>query len=215
MGKLFAHMLTSPERRALSPGGLPDQAPVHRSPGFDLISEYLAGLETPGVLDLGTSVGSTIAFLSQFHCKLYIEHLAEGLDGLNAMVAQDAPPSSVSKHLQPYGDDRFDVILAWDLFNYLELDVLAELMDHFAQHCHQDALLLALICIGKQVPRHPLRFEVVNAEQLRYAVDPHGPRPCPQPSIPDLLRRLPQFAVKKTYLLQNGMQEYVFRFRRT
>ena len=187
---------------------------VYRSPGFGLIASYLKEQSKTNVLDLGPSVGANIAYFSRYHCKVYIENLSESVDDLNAAIrAQEGREKVIASFFQAYGETQFDVILAWDLFNYLELDALALSIAHISRYCKQGARLYALVGIGKQVLDKPSRFEIVDEEQLRYGVDPKGGRPCPQYGIPDLLRRLPEFAVKRTYLLRNGMQEYVFRYQ--
>jgi hypothetical protein len=191
---------------------------VYRSLGFGLIAnhlkEKLKEQSKPSVLDLGPSVSANITYLSQYHCKLYVENLSDSVDDLNAaMRAKEDRDRAIGACFQPYGNSQFDVILAWDLFNYLDLEALATSMDYLSRYCKPGTRLYALVGIGKQVLDTPSRFEIVDDEQLRYGVAMAGGRCCPQHSIPDLLRRLPEFAVKRTYLLRNGMQEYVFGYQ--
>ena len=189
-------------------------AQVYKSLGFGLVANYLKDQPKPNVLDLGPSVSANIAYLSQYHCKLYVENLADSIDDLNAAVrAEEGRDEAIAACLQSYGNTRFDVILAWDLFNYLELEALAASMEYLSQYCRHGTRLFALVGIGKQVLDTPSRFEIVDDAQLRYGVATLGGRRCPQHSIPDLLRRLPEFVVKRTYLLRNGMQEYVFGYQ--
>ena len=187
---------------------------VYRSMGFGLVANHLKEQSKPQVLDLGPSVSANIAYLSQYHSKLYIENLSESVADLNAaMRVSEAREQAIASCFQSYGDTQFDVILAWDLFNYLELEALATSMDYLSRYCRHGTRLYALIGIGKQILDSPSRFEIVDDEQLRYGVATVGGRPCPQHSIPDLLRRLPEFVVRRTYLLRNGMQEYVFGYQ--
>lgn len=190
------------------------QKDVQRSLGFALIADHLRTCDRPKVLDLGPSVSANIGFLSQFRCKVYVEHFAELLDNFNVHTDDsDAHKATVQRFLQPYGDNRFDLILAWDIFNYLEFNALAALIRYLNTCCRENALLFALIAIGAEIRERPARFEIVDEQQLRYEVDPRAPRRYPRLSISDLLRRLPELAVQRTFLLKNGMQEYVFRLQ--
>jgi hypothetical protein len=81
-----------------------------------------------------------------------------------------------------------------------------------SRFCKQGTLLFALVYTGKQIPDEPIGFKVAADDRLRYEVNAEKPRPCPQYSTLVLLKKLPGFAVVRCYLLQNNIQEYVFRF---
>ena len=187
---------------------------VYRSLGFGLITGYLKEQSKPKILDLGPSVSANIAYLSQYHSKLYIENLSDSVHDINAaMHVGEGREQAIASCFQSYGDTQFDVILAWDLFNYLDLEALAKSMDYLSRYCRHGTRLYALVGIGKQILDSPSRFEIVDDDQLRYGVATDSGRRSPQHSIPDLLRRLPEFVVRRTYLLRNGMQEYVFGYQ--
>lgn len=187
---------------------------VYRSLGFGLITGYLKEQSKPKILDLGPSVSANIAYLSQYHSKLYIENLSDSVRDISAaMHVVEGREQAIASCFQPYGDTQFDVILAWDLFNYLDLESLAASMDYLSRYCRHGTRLYALVGIGKQILDSPSRFEIVDDDQLRYGVATDSGRRSPQHSIPDLLRRLPEFVVRRTYLLRNGMQEYVFGYQ--
>jgi hypothetical protein len=92
----------------------------YRSPGFGLISNHLRIAPGQNVLDLGAANTLKIEFLGELKCKIYVEHLSVILDGLNTLpAAETASVSEGVDQLLSYAEGApFDVVLAWDLFNY-------------------------------------------------------------------------------------------------
>jgi len=189
--------------------------PGHRSPGFSQITTHLRNDRKQNVLDLGPAVTVNIDFLSELQCKVYVEHLSEMLSALNAPPADESGRASEGvDQLLPYDEDvHFDVVLAWDLLNYLESAALDTLVTRLIRFCRPGTLLFALIYMGRQIPRDPLGFKVAAEDRLLYEVSAEKARHGPQYSSPVLLKKLPGFSVKRSYLLQNNIQEYVFRFQ--
>ena len=177
--------------------------------GFGLVAAHLRGLERPRILDLGAPMGANLDFYAALGARLFVEDLAQS----PAVVSGQAQPDDVIGALQDYGDTRFHLVLAWDLFNYLEFHALRVLIAHLARHCEPDALLFGLVCVRGTIAPRPTRFQIRGEQALAYDLESQGRRPCPQHGIAELLRCLPQFVVERTFLLRNGMQEYVFRYQ--
>jgi hypothetical protein len=184
---------------------------VQRSMGFGLLAEHLRCLDRPRILDLGAPVGANLDFYSGLRAKLFVEDLAQ-----SSALGGDptgAAGGDVTAALQDYGDTRFHVLLAWDLFNYMEFHALTALIAHLSRYCENDALLFGLVCVRGSIAARPSRFEIRGDQALAYVLESQGRRRCPQHGIAELLRCLPQFVVVRTFLLRNGMQEYVFRYQ--
>jgi hypothetical protein len=179
--------------------------------GFALIAEHLRRLDRPRILDLGAPVGANLDFFSGLRAKLFVEDLAQS----SALGANPAGPDGddVTAALQDYGDTRFHVVLAWDLFNYMQFHALTALIAHLSRYCEPDALLFGLVCVRGSIADRPTRFQIRGEQDLAYVLESGGRRRCPQHGIAELLRCLPQFVVERTFLLRNGMQEYVFRYQ--
>src|SRR5688500_9011477 len=107
---------------------------VHRSLALAALFEEIRKRKMT-VLDLGSTVGSNVAFLSQFGCKLYIEDLYSALSS-RTMGGEDdlAGPEFFAEFLNVPEDTRFDVILAWDRFNYLQRKELANFAEQLRRH---------------------------------------------------------------------------------
>jgi hypothetical protein len=186
----------------------------HRSPGFNLVINHLRNEQKQNVLDLGPAVTPNIEFLSELQCKVYVEHLSELLTGLNALPADNSASASgeIDQLLRYPAGVQFDAVLAWDLLNYLEPAALEALVARLVRFCKRGTLLFALVCMGKLIPDAPMNFRVAGEDRLLYVVSVEKLRRCPQYSSPVLLKKLPGFSVLRSYLLQNNIQEYVFRF---
>lgn len=186
----------------------------YQSQGLTQILEHMQKQPRPVVLDLGAANGSKISFLSQYGCKVYVEHLAASLHSLVvADLESDEVKPDIAEVLQKYPDGtRFDVIFAWDLFNYMKVDVLTDLISSLSNYCNDNTMMYALVSGGKTISTEPMNFEFLDASHLRYQSHTESQMPSPGFSQMDFRKKFPNLVVLKTYLLRNGMQEYVFRF---
>lgn len=162
------------------------------------------------VLDLGPAQGGNVTFFASRGCKLFIADLRGSVFS--------TPPPSVRKEALLLaldrdlpGDECFDLILVWDLLNYLsdiEIKLLSERLQTISR---ENTMLFALISIRKEIPDRPGQYQIVDSERIHYVMGSQFQRPSPQHKEPGLARLLPGFKVSSTYLLRNGMQEYLFR----
>lgn len=184
---------------------------VHKSLAMAALFEEIRKGDKPKILDLGSAVGSNVEFLSQFGCKLYIEDLYAALTArTQGGEGGLAGPDFFGSFLSIPDDVRFDVVFAWDLFNYLQRQELAHLGVHLRRLCRPGARLFALMSIQKQIPAQPIRFKILDEQTLSYerrsAVDRPGPRYAPA----ELNDRLKGFHVDRSFLLRHGIQEYLY-----
>ncbi len=106
-----------------------------------------------------------------------------------------------------------DLVLAWDFFNYLDLDRLGDLGREIALRCREGALLVAFLHTRKEMPIDPQPFRLTaDGSVLHPPFDGPG-RSAPAYKEPEILRRLPGFEVESSLLLRTGLQEYVFVYQ--
>ena len=151
-------------------------------------------------------------FLSRFDCKLFIEDLYSALAGRAGVPSAEETlrPQDVEELLPLPESARFDVVLTWDLFNYLGRDELRRLMRHLARFCRPGAVLLAFISIHKQMPAQPIRFRILDERNLLYEQRSAHQRPAPRYASHDLGGMLDGFRIDRSFLLRHGIQEYLF-----
>jgi hypothetical protein len=195
-------------------GALPQVSGVYVSLALQVLLQQLKPDKKYSILDLGSAQGRNIEFFSRFAGKISVEDLHATLASFDFLSPEDGfSYEAVFEYLLPYKKNtRFDVILAWDLLNYLERDEFQHLIRHLSKFCRPGTLLLALICTAKHMPDRPTRFLVRDDQNLEYRNDSSVLRTCPLYQQSDLKRLLPHFRVYNSFLLRNGMKEYLFAF---
>ncbi|HVT61550.1 MAG TPA: class I SAM-dependent methyltransferase [Thermoanaerobaculia bacterium] len=223
------------QQEAATPGG-PE---LHRSLALASLLEAMGKQSKLQVLDLGPAVGGNVEFLARFGCKLYIEDLYGALaahgprpagepdrdlrgepasrrssgNGLphSREWADSALADRLFAELLPFPPEtRFDAVLAWDLFNYMERREVSALARHLTRFCRPGALLFALISILKQIPAQPIRFRILDSERLAYEPRTTASRPCPRYAPAELDNWLRGFRLDRSFLMRHGIQEYLF-----
>jgi hypothetical protein len=174
------------------------------------------GLETgrQRILDLGPAIGSNVTFFSRLPCNLFIADLHEALfpgSAEGVMHRRDFFDGLLTAELPEESD--FDLILAWDLLNYLDPEELGALSSHLAAVCSPGAVLFAMITTRKVMPNKPPHFRILDPSRLSYEIESGVKREAPRYKEPELERAMPEFVVQSTFLLRNGMQEYLFTRR--
>lgn len=193
---------------------------AHRSPGLTAIYNEVKGSRVNRVLDLGTSSAKSFNFFAQLSCKIRFENLMESfaktngelLDGerLLAQLDHDIDDSIVN--------ERFDLVLTWDIFNYLDLGGIEWLTRKLGLLCRPNALVHSVRYLGPNIPTRPQTFQIVNQYQVVISdVVEAGPRRHASHETARLLKLMPDFYLENTYLNFDGMipglVENVLRFQ--
>ncbi|MEW6353331.1 MAG: hypothetical protein AB1469_03385 [Pseudomonadota bacterium] len=210
--------------------GVPS-ALVQNSLALKLLNERLRPDKRYHFLDIGPALQENIDFCSQYAGKVYIEDLYYTLSlraaSASAAPAQreaeelDEPPSpeevfyrNITECLLPYGSDtRFDVIFTWDLFNYLAREPLQQLIGRLSKFCNPGAYLFALVSTRVNIPSQPLEYRIIGQDKLIYGAGSSIERPHPRYREVNLLKMMPGFRTDKSFLLRNGIQEYLFVYK--
>jgi hypothetical protein len=175
--------------------------------------QELDGRTGYSILDLGAARGVNIGYWSQFGCRIWIEDLFRSIPPLPSVAEEDesAVVEGIFDEILDYGaDTRFDVILAWDLFNYVGPQLLEALVSRLTYYCHSGTYLFALISNLQQIPAEPIVFKIVDTERMVYETTTLDTRACPRYQPRDIARLMARFRVAGSFLLRHGMQEYVF-----
>ena len=167
------------------------------------------------VLDLGRAYGPNVEFFSQFSCTFWVADLYRTLQSYTLAPAEDdgSRLSEVFEELLPYPEDtRFDLILAWDLLNYLRPEQIETMSRRLASFSKEGTAMFAMIAIHQSIPARPCGFRIVDAATFDYDSKSDRSRPSPRYKEPDLRRLIRGFKVENTFLLRNGLQEYAFSY---
>jgi hypothetical protein len=188
----------------------------HRSPGLTAIYNEIKGSRVNHVLDLGASSAKSFNFFAQLSCKIRFE-------GLNDLFSEEPlDPEILLEQLERQLDDsglkdHFDLVLTWDLFNYLDLRGVERLMKKIVPLCRPQALLHSIRYLSSTIPPCPQEFQILNQYQLMLSTAEHAPRRHASHDTARLLRLIPEFYLEHTYLNFDGMipglMENVLRFQ--
>ncbi len=183
---------------------------THKSLALTALADQLQTERSYVILDLGPALSMNVQFWSQFQPKIFIADFYRGLKaGLTSNP--DVSQESLYEALLPDGPQpSCDIILAWDLFNYLEREPLEALIGCLSRLCRSGTFLFALMGFMQQMPADPQTFRIVNREQLFYENRSNSVRPCPRYQPRDISRMMEGFRVYNSFMLRHGFQEYLF-----
>lgn len=183
------------------------KAPLFRSliEGFDPERRYV-------VLDLGAARTQTIALLGRFRCRLDIAGLDDALTRLADESDPDDLAARVEALLPPPRSEATDVVLCWDLLNYLPPPAMTALMSRIAARARSGALVHALIVYSEtHMPDAPRCIVPRDGGRVLEMPTQPAERRAPRYSPDDLCRSMSAWRIERAMLLRNGMQEFLFR----
>src|SRR5512143_230605 len=182
------------------------------APLFHSLIQRLEGGGRWVVLDLGAARSDTIRTFGRFRCRLDIVELADSLESLRAVTDQRLLRQRVEAVLPRRGTEGIDIVLCWDLINYLPQPALTAVMECIAGRCKAGALAHGLVYYStRTMPERPGCFVPIDDQRLVNMAVPGPERPAPRYSPEDLARCMPRYTVERGRLLRNGMQEFLFR----
>lgn len=180
-----------------------------------LFRGLLQGMEDDArrvVLDLGPARAATVATFGRFRCRLEITDLGEAIETLNAAEGPDELHTALSALLPPRRPEATDLVLCWDLLNYLEPPALKALMGEVQGRLRPGSLVHALIAYS--TPRMPARPQYITPTAgygLEIAPFDTAERTARRYTPDELGRLMGGYVVERAMLLKNGMQEFLFR----
>ena len=190
-----------------------------KSPSLELL---ISRREAPGkheVLDLGTPTGVNVEFFSRLSCKIYIEDLTRHLIDAPRPPppADDEPPIDWGPMVEDalLGTPRgsYDMIFGWDLFNYMPPGMIKALMERVANHCTPGTLLFIISSTLGTIPDRPGRISISRDSLVSYEPTAAAATPNPKFTPLALERMMPGFGLLHSFLLGDGMQDYLFSFQ--
>lgn len=182
-----------------------------RAPLFESLIGGLDETRRHVVIDLSPARSTTIDLLSRFRCRLDVIDLPRALDEIGSAEEKDLPDLFRSLLTPPRGE-TVDVVLCWQLLNYLEPAAIEALMRCLARRGGARTRIHALIeYSATRMPQTPGFIAPMSSDTLMLMPSQAELRPTPRYSSPDLEKCMPGFSHERTMLLGNGMQEYLFR----
>ncbi len=162
------------------------------------------------VLDLGNATHNNMSFFVNRGASYVVEALYATTAPCRVGGRFDAACMRALPGLLRFPTEmRFDAVLAWDLLDYLGTPGLAVLGERLAPHCHPRTLLHAMVAREGKLPAQPGRWEIVDDHTIRQWAHQGPLLEAVRLTDASLQRALGSFRVDRSYLLQNGLQEFL------
>lgn len=167
------------------------------------------------VLDLGAVSQAMLDRLSASRpCRIEMADLYfyGGIAGIEQLVSSEEQDLSlIDRFLPRPNDERLDLILCWDLPNYLSLQALTLLIDALSPRAAPGCRLHMLVAYSKrEMPRTPGRYVPAADGNLIQIITSGEMIKAPRYSPEDIGTALGNFRYERGVLLANGMQEFVY-----
>jgi hypothetical protein len=184
---------------------------IFNSLGLKVLYQSLQGISACSVLDLGPMRRKSIEFWSQFNPFIYVADLRSHLP-LPAFdyAGLEAAEPAWNLILALPENRRYNVILAWDMLNYLDLPSITSLARYLKHFCQPGTILFSLIFDQKQMPDTITIYSIVDEAHLAYEYGGSELRACPRHQPRILAGAMQQFQVSNSFRLRNGIVEFLF-----
>lgn len=204
--------------RATARAPMEKQPEALKAPLFKLLVEQLDATGRRSVLDIGAASTPMLSLLGRSRCRVEIADIAsdDGIARMNGDEPADAlvelAGSLLPRHAEE--DAAIDVVLCWDIPNYLKPGALSALMRAVAARARPGALVHALVVYSERsMPARPGRFVPTEDARLVNRGGVVGEIAAPRYSPDDLRRIMHGYEIERAMLLANGMQEFLFRLQ--
>lgn len=185
-----------------------------------LLFGVLAALEEDvrvGVLDLIPAHAGLLEYFARYHCKLFLPGCRDALCALPADEPEETAklPGALKQLLllPPHATPVLDMLLLWDLPNYLQRDVLMALINHLLPYLSPRAVLHTYIHTRQSMPQQPGSFSLTPDEKVSVDLTGQWDRTSPMYYQEILHKLLAPLRVERGMLLANGLQEYILRLK--
>ena len=118
------------------------------------------------VFHVGSALPETVDFFSNYRCKL---HFIDVFAALPIITAEDAIPTPVEQFqelLQFPQDTVFDILLFWDVFNFLDSDAIKILLTLLHPHMKQSSLAHAFSVHNRKAPQKDHCYGIQQMDTL-------------------------------------------------
>ncbi|TCS43725.1 hypothetical protein [Reinekea marinisedimentorum] len=179
----------------------------HRATGLENLME---SLDSSGgtVLDLGPlTSGTTQTFLNSGY-KCFVEDIAEVFPALNA--DQSNFQSLIEDHLMLTNRNQtFDVVLCWDVLNYLTLESIEILFNLLSPNFNEHTRLHMMQYTGANIPATPIHFRLQENFSFEFSYDSGRLIPSPRHTLIKLLKKMGGFSLQHSHINQQGMHQSI------
>lgn len=189
---------------------------THRSPGVTAIFNAVKrSSKKNGILDLGTATGTNLSFYTQLGCHFHFESFDQAISEVaSKQISEQELSESFLKYIPK--NKKYDVVLLWDVFNYLPQSMVASFVTDLISVIKPGALVHMINYVGSTMPAVPAQISIKDQYHLEVSHLTSGRRVSRRATTTKLLKVFPRFQMMKSYLNGEGMvagfSEQILRF---
>ncbi len=187
---------------------------VNNSLALNALCQRLQGIDTWSILELGPVRQCNIEFWSRYCSSIYVADLRSNLP----LPASREDPENCGMEWDRLLDlpegRRFDVILVWDMLNYLNLSEVSGLIQYLSRFCRPRTVLFTMIFDTQKMPKEITVYRIVDEAHLIYERGSSEMRDCPKHQPRALAKAVRQFQTSNSFRLRNSVIEYLFAYER-
>lgn len=175
-----------------------------------MVYQYLELQGDCQVVDFGTATNNKFSVFSHNNTKVYFDTTDRSL---RAKILAERGLCEISQadleSCLSNCPDKVDVLLLWDLLDYMSLDSIAALSRVLTKRMPVGALVYCMVSQQKLIPSTPAAIDILSPSEMTIQIGPEELE-APRYSPKVLESKFPGFRIEKLYLLQNGIQEHLF-----
>jgi len=167
------------------------------------------------LLDLAPSNANLLDYCSQYHCKLHLPGCRDELlrlhdtEGENQTLLSDVFKRCIPLHSRD--PHTLDLLLLWDLPNYLDKPVLSAFIAHLMPYVDSGTVLHTYIHTRQTMPEYPGNYRLTQENTVMVEMSAAWNVSSPAYYQELMNKVFAPFRVDRGMLLANGMQEYILR----
>lgn len=179
----------------------------HPAPG---LKSALDALPRPGalVLDLGPALAANIAFFCSLGARLRIVDLVTDLAEMSSS-GPDSFKKMLPMALPLAPEEKFDLVLTWDLANYVGRERWPTLAAHLTAHLAERGAVHLLSRIVAEMPALPCRYRITEPGTLEEELVTDATVPAPRFSHAEIEKLHPGWVAPRSFLGRHGVQEFL------
>jgi hypothetical protein len=188
----------------------PSEPVVYTSLALKALCQRLQDIASCDILELGPVRNGNIEFWSQLSPSIYIADLRSSLPLPPMPDDPDYPGPDWHQLLDLPKGRCFDVILAWDMLNYLELPAVSGLIQYLSGFCRPGTIVFMMIFDSQKMPEEITIYGIVDESHVKYEFGSGEMRVCPRHQPHALAKIMGRFRTSNSFRLRNGVIEYLF-----
>ncbi len=194
--------------------------------GFNHIQECFSRKSDfkPGFLDLAPAHSNIVHFCATcggiyYSFSDFYSTILNFDRQLNGNTTDATFSGTLTKHINKlnrlnvyHGNLSLDVILLWDIFNYLKRDNIIKLIALLSPMCKKGSLLYALFWLTDQMPGLPGSFTLTTPRSVVYEFQEVDMIPTPGFTAQSIMSMMPSFKPNRMSASESGILETILEF---